>query len=47
MGALIGGSALTAEVVFLPFIVFAVLLFLGGIIYLFARETKGTSLEDI
>ena len=41
------GSALTAEVVFLPFIVFAVLLFLGGIIYLFARETKGTSLEDI
>ena len=47
VGALIGGSALTAEVVFLPFIVFAVLLFLGGIIYLFARETKGTSLEDI
>jgi len=34
-------------VVFLPFVVFAVLLLLGGVIYLFARETKGASLEDI
>ncbi len=33
--------------VFLPFVVFAVLLFIGGVIYLFARETKGASLEDI
>ena len=47
VGALIGNSKLSAEVVFLPFIVFAVLLFAGGIIYLFARETKGASLEDI
>ena len=31
VGALIGGSALSAEVVFLPFIIFAVLLFAGGI----------------
>ena len=47
VGALIGGSKLSADVVFLPFVVFAVLLFIGGVIYLFARETKGASLEDI
>ena len=47
VGALIGNSDLTAEVVFLPFMIFAVLLLLGGVIYLFARETKGASLEDI
>ena len=47
VGALIGDSELSAEVVFLPFVVFAVLLLLGGVIYLFARETKGASLEDI
>ena len=48
MGALIGGEKPdSAEVVFVPFLIFAVLLFAGGIIYLFARETKGASLEDI
>ena len=47
VGALIGNGELTAEVVFLPFMVFAVLLLLGGVIYLFARETKGESLENI
>ena len=46
-GRLSGGSKLSADVVFLPFVVFAVLLFIGGVIYLFARETKGASLEDI
>ena len=47
VGALIGNGELTAEVVFLPFMIFAVLLLLGGVIYLFARETKGESLENI
>lgn len=47
VGALIGGDELSTEVVFLPFVIFAVLLFLGGFIYLFAHETKGASLEDI
>ena len=47
VGALIGNGELTAEVVFLPFTIFAVLLLLGGVIYLFARETKGESLENI
>ncbi|CED92115.1 MAG: MFS transporter [Actinomyces succiniciruminis] len=47
VGALVGSSELSPEVVFLPFIIFAVLLFLGGVVYLFARETKGAALEDI
>lgn len=47
VGALVGSEELSYEVVFLPFVIFAVLLFLGGVIYLFARETKGASLEEI
>lgn len=47
VGALIGSSTPTAEVVFLPFLIFAILLFLGGFIYLFAKETKGEALENI
>ena len=47
VGALIGSEKLSAQVVFLPFLIFAILLFLGGFIYLFARETKGESLENI
>ncbi|MBE6484085.1 MAG: MFS transporter [Actinomycetaceae bacterium] len=47
LGLLIGSDTPTAEVVFLPFMIFAVMLFLGGIVYLFARETKGASLDDI
>ncbi|MBO3723735.1 MFS transporter [Actinomyces bowdenii] len=47
VGALIGSAELSAQVVFLPFLIFALLLFLGGFIYLFAKETKGASLEDI
>ncbi|AWE42261.1 MFS transporter [Actinobaculum sp. 352] len=47
VGALIGSAELSAEVVFVPFTIFAALLFLGGIIYLFAKETKGVSLEDV
>lgn len=51
MGAMIGGNMVqqnvTLEAVFPAFILFAVLLLAGGIIYLFARETKGTALEDI
>lgn len=47
LGALMGSETPTVEVVFLPFAIFGGLLFLGGVVYLFARETKGTSLEDI
>lgn len=47
VGALIGSEKLSAQVVFLPFLIFAILLFLGGVVYLFARETKGESLENI
>lgn len=51
MGVMIGGSALQQEVtlraVFPAFILFAALLFVGGIFYLFAKETKGASLEEI
>lgn len=51
MGAMIGGSAVkqdvTLQAVFPAFIFFAILLFIGGIIYLFAKETKGASLEEI
>ncbi|MBE6483047.1 MAG: MFS transporter [Actinomyces ruminicola] len=47
VGALVGSAELSHEVVFVPFVIFAVLLFLGGVVYLFARETKGASLEDI
>ncbi|WP_321780700.1 MFS transporter [Schaalia cardiffensis] len=51
MGVMIGGSAIQQEVtlraVFPAFILFAALLFVGGIFYLFAKETKGASLEEI
>lgn len=51
MGAMIGGNMLqqqvTLDAVFPAFIFFAVLLLAGGIIYLFARETKGTSLDSV
>ncbi|MDO4258904.1 MAG: MFS transporter [Actinomycetaceae bacterium] len=51
MGWMIGGNAVkqdvTLQAVFPAFIFFAALLVLGGIIYLFARETKGESLEKI
>lgn len=47
MGALMGKDKPTVDVVFLPFVLFAVMLVLGGVVYLFAKETKGASLEDI
>ncbi|WP_160149062.1 MFS transporter [Arcanobacterium ihumii] len=47
VGALIGGGKPTPDVVFLPFIVFAVLLVAGGFIYLQADETAGKQLEQI
>ena len=47
VGALVGSGDLNTEVVFLPFLIFAVLLLLGGVTYLFAHETKGESLESI
>ncbi|MBD3689690.1 MFS transporter [Nanchangia anserum] len=51
MGAMIGGGYVAQNVsldaVRPAFLLFAVLLFVGGIIYLFARETKGESLEQI
>lgn len=47
MGALIGGGKPTPEVVFMPFMLFAVLLFVGGLIYMQANETAGKQLEKI
>ncbi|PLS30861.1 MFS transporter [Bifidobacterium margollesii] len=47
VGMLIGGGSPTAEVVFMPFCVFAGLLFLGAITYMFAKETAKKELEEI
>lgn len=47
VGAMIGGGKPTPEVVFVPFIIFAIILFVGGVIYLFANETKGKQIEQI
>lgn len=51
VGMMIGGGyvghQVSLEAVRPAFLVFAVLLFLGGIIYMFARETKGESLDRI
>lgn len=47
VGALIGGGKPTPEVVFVPFLLFAILLFAGGIIYMMAKETAGKQLEKI
>lgn len=51
MGAMIGGNMIqqqvTLDAVFPAFMFFTVLLLAGGIIYLFARETKGTSLDSV
>ena len=48
--ALVGvlfGTKVSLDSIPLPFTVFAVLLVLGGIAYLFAKETKGVSLDSI
>ena len=37
----------TLDAVFPAFILFAVLLVIGGMTYMFARETRGTSLDTI
>ncbi|WP_130865902.1 MFS transporter [Acidipropionibacterium timonense] len=51
MGAMIGGTmvkqSVTLQAVRPAFLLFAGLLLLGGVIYLFARETRGTALEEI
>ncbi|WP_316669364.1 MFS transporter [uncultured Propionibacterium sp.] len=51
MGAMIGGDAVqqnvTLDAVFPAFVLFAALLVLGGVIYLFAKETRGVALEEI
>lgn len=51
MGVMIGGNMVkqdvTLDAVFPAFILFAALLFTGGVIYLFARETKGASLDEV
>ncbi len=51
MGLLIGGSAVrptvTLNAVVPAFIVFAILLFIGGVIYMFAEETNGRSLDTL
>jgi len=48
--ALVGvlfGTKVTLDSIPLPFAVFAALLVLGGVVYLFAKETKGKSLDSI
>lgn len=51
MGALVGGSMIkqnvTLDAVPPAFFLFAVLLVLGGVTYLFAQETKAVSLDDV
>ncbi|WCC80644.1 MFS transporter [Cutibacterium equinum] len=51
MGLMVGGTAVkqnvTLDAVFPAFILFSVLLVVGGVIYMFARETRGTSLDEI
>ena len=39
--------SLSMAAVFPAFLFFAVMLVLGGLVYLLARETKGETLEDI
>jgi putative MFS transporter len=46
LGALFG-TKVTLDSIPLAFTVFAALLVLGGIVYLFAKETKGMSLDSI
>jgi putative MFS transporter len=51
MGVLVGGSMIkqnvTVQAVPPAFFLFAALLVLGGIIYLFARETRAVALEEV
>jgi len=51
MGFIVGGNMVkqnvTLDAVPPAFILFAIMLFIGSFIYLFAKETKGASLEDI
>ena len=51
MGVLVGGSMIkqnvTRDAVPPAFFLFAALLFVGGVTYLFAKETKAVSLEEI
>lgn len=47
VGWIIGSGKPTPDVVFWPFIVFGGLLFLGAVVYMFAKETKATQLEKI
>ncbi|MDU0967644.1 MAG: MFS transporter [Actinomycetaceae bacterium] len=51
MGAMIGGGYVaqnvSLEAVRPAFLLFAILLFIGGIIYMFATETRGRSLDEI
>ncbi|WZJ27865.1 MFS transporter [Trueperella pyogenes] len=47
VGAMIGGGKPTPEVVLAPFVIFAVLLFIGAGIYLLAKETKALQLEEV
>lgn len=49
MGAIIGGTSVASAdptLVSLAFVLFAICLILGGIIYLFARETRGEVLRE-
>ena len=51
MGVIVGGSMVKQDVTVAAvepaFILFAIMLFTGAVIYLFAKETKGKSLEEI
>jgi MFS transporter, putative metabolite:H+ symporter len=51
MGLIVGGSMVkqdvTVDAVAPAFVLFAIMLFIGAFVYLFAKETKGISLEEI
>ncbi|WP_334467669.1 MFS transporter [Arsenophonus sp. PmNCSU2021_1] len=45
LGGLIDGKNFSENVVFVPFLIFAFIFFIGSIVYLFARETRNIQLE--
>ncbi|WP_245677399.1 hypothetical protein [Candidatus Arsenophonus triatominarum] len=45
LGGLIDGKNFSEDVVFVPFLIFAFIFFIGSIVYLFARETRNIQLE--
>ena len=45
VGWMIGSSKLTPQIVFIPFLLFGILLFVGGFLFTRARETAGVALD--